>query len=231
MKIAFYLRYAARALRREGQRTLLAVLCIAFGVASLAALSLLATATREAIITDPRNELGGDLMLERTTLDPAEAEAALDRAQAEGVIERWMPVGSRAHLLLRADGGGATYFLGRLLAVEPARYPLVGTLTLQGGQSVAEALSAADSALITRDLVAKRNLRLGDEISLVTQSGSLPLRLRVTGIVETMPDRRGDTVIVSQQQVAGRATVRAGHTLALQAQATAVDGASRDLHV
>lgn len=63
MKLSFYLRYAFRSLRRNGQRTLLAGHCVAFGVMSLVALWLLASIVRDAIIVEPRVGLGGDAQL------------------------------------------------------------------------------------------------------------------------------------------------------------------------
>jgi putative ABC transport system permease protein len=60
VKLRFYLRYALRALRREGQRTLLAIVCIAFGVMSVVSMQLLAEVIRAGLITDPRTALGAD---------------------------------------------------------------------------------------------------------------------------------------------------------------------------
>lgn len=197
MRLSFYLRYSGRALRRDGQRTLLALLCIAFGVASLTALSLLSAATRDSIIVDPRLELGGDLLLQRGADSPREASAVLEQLQAADIIDQWMPIGARSQLFLKS--GDSTYFLNRLLAVAPRQYPLVGTIRLAGEQTLAEALATPGSALITRDLVRKRQLALGDEITVVAQIGSAPLRLRITGIVDDMPDRRGDTILISRE--------------------------------
>ena len=42
--LGFALRYGLRSLRRSGQRTLLAMVCVAFGVMSLIAMQILADA-------------------------------------------------------------------------------------------------------------------------------------------------------------------------------------------
>ena len=63
MTFSFYLRYAWRALLRDGQRTLLAVLCIAFGVMSLVAMVLLSNIIHDAVVTDPRAAVGGDAII------------------------------------------------------------------------------------------------------------------------------------------------------------------------
>jgi putative ABC transport system permease protein len=61
----FYLRYALRSLRRDGTRTLLAILCVAFGVLSLVSMQLLADTLLSSELFDQRLSFGGDAQLQR----------------------------------------------------------------------------------------------------------------------------------------------------------------------
>ena len=67
MKPGFYLTYALRSLHREGQRSLLAVTCIAFGVLALVSMQLLAAMIDDVFLVDPVLSNGGHVTLQPTT--------------------------------------------------------------------------------------------------------------------------------------------------------------------
>src|SRR5215469_12486644 len=61
MKLLFYVNYPARSLIRGGQRTLLAIFCVAVGVMAIVALQLVGLMINNALTSNVRNANGGDI--------------------------------------------------------------------------------------------------------------------------------------------------------------------------
>ncbi len=68
-RILFYLRYAARNLRRNGRWTTFAVFCIAAGVATVVALRTLGLAIGDSLVDNVRQNLHGDVRVSKTRLE------------------------------------------------------------------------------------------------------------------------------------------------------------------
>jgi putative ABC transport system permease protein len=211
---AFGLRYAARSLARGGQRTLLAIGCIAFGVMALVSLQLLAGMMRDAIGVDARESLAGDASLSRGGRPLAAADvAALERLVAEGRLGGVAFTAAGPASLLKQEGTGRVYFLSRALGVDAPSWPLYGELRMRDGARLADTIAEPFSAAVTRDLADSRTLRVGDEITLAGGPGVAPARLRIAGIVDRIPGRQGDTVLYSLEtarRIAGRADAVTG---------------------
>ncbi len=62
--LAIFLKTAWHNLLRGGQRVFVALLCIAFGVMSLVAMTLVAQSFERTMVLDPRQQIGGDISLE-----------------------------------------------------------------------------------------------------------------------------------------------------------------------
>src|SRR5438874_11693874 len=121
MSLAFYTRYAVRALLRDGQRTLLAILCIGFGVMSLIALQLLSNMVHDAVVTDPRASLGGDAMVMQERGQPFTTQeiARLKQLRADGTLAAYSLILGTGGRWLKPSGTGQVYFLtGLTLGVD-----------------------------------------------------------------------------------------------------------------
>ena len=223
--LLFALRYAARSLWRSGQRGLLAVVCVAFGVLSLVGLQLVAAYVDDALLADPVEQLSGDLRLARDgrPLDAADA-AALDRLRDAGALTAWTPTAQVAAGFLRAEGNGRVYLVGRVLGVEPEVYPLAGPLRLRDGTPLDEALASPGHAVVSRDLAHTLDLAPGDRVTLAGLTGTGAAGFVVGAVADQLPDRQGNTVLLSlggARRVAGTDAV-AQHALVLTAQAEAL---------
>lgn len=198
-------RMALQNLRRGGQRVIVAALCIAFGVMSLAAMSALSDVLAEALLVTPRREIGGDLTLSRPGQEQLTDEhlARLAELEAEGAISAFTPVADTFHLTLRVPGSAHLYFQ-RGRGVDPARYPLVGDLTLAAPDNtgLATLLAAPGDVLLTRDVAAEMGLAAGDSVILAEQSRGAPLQGRVTGVVADTPDHSGSRVYYNLETAA-----------------------------
>jgi len=203
MNLRHALGYALRSLRRGGQHTLLAAICIAFGVMSLVALQSLSAIITDALLADPRQILGGDAVLTRAA--PPLTPAELERLQSAGAIAGYSPLNDRRDATMRVAGSGRVIFLNRALGVDPARYPQVGALRLAepAGPSLPALLARPGDAVLTRDAAGRSAVAVGDRVVLDLGGDNAPPRaLTVTGIVELLPDHQGGTVLYNLETAA-----------------------------
>ena len=148
------------------------LLCIAIGVAAIAAVHSVSMAVQAGIARDARALHGGDLAV-RAAYVPADAAARADFAALGRVSE---VVEMRA--MARAGGGAA---LVELKAVDGA-YPLAGDLRLSGGMALADAL-AGGGAVVETALLERLGLAVGDRVQV--GGGSFAIR----AALEREPDR------------------------------------------
>src|SRR4051812_15912653 len=164
MSPAFAFRYASRNLLRGGQRTLLAIACVGFGVMSLVGLQLLSSMIAASIALDARLVLGGDASLSRAdrTLEASDVEA-LERMRAQGTIAAYTLTSQGAGALLKRSGDGRAHVLGRSLGVDPATFPLLGRVRIGKAPALGPLIAEPGAAVITRDLADKMGLAAGDD--------------------------------------------------------------------
>ena len=191
----FYLRAAFIQLRRGEQRVLVALLCIAFGVMSLVALSLLAQSITTATALLPAAQFGGDLALGRQDSDliPPAAAAQLHDLQATGALARYTLLAQTGTLVFHKPDSGEVIYAPNGFGIDPAVYPLAGQLTLSqpaGAQPAALLLGEGD-VLVTKDLADQNNLRVGDEIILADLQNGTPVTGHIRGIVADTPNHEG----------------------------------------
>ena len=90
-----YLRSAIRSLRRGGQRSLLAVFCIAVGVMAVVALRLASDMIALSLTSNLRSVLGGDLALQSTSVPLTTSQLSVfDGLRAQGLIESYVALGT-----------------------------------------------------------------------------------------------------------------------------------------
>lgn len=192
------LMYALRSLRRGGQHTLLALICVAFGIMSLVALQSLSTIIANALMADPRQVLGGDAIIASAAHPLSLAE--LERLRSDGTIAGYSPLSDRRFVSLRVAGSGRVIFLNRALGISPQHFPLVGEVRLaEPGASLADLLARPGDAVITRDAAWRTGVQVGDRVVLDLSDGDAapPQQLTITGIADLMPDHMGGTMLYS----------------------------------
>lgn len=219
MTLSFYLGYALRSLRRSGQRTWIAIICVAFGVMSLVAMQILAGIVTNTVLLNPISQLDGDLQISRpeSFLDEA-AIAQLDDMAADGTISAYSLYANAWSLMVRQPESGHVTFVMRGQGIDPAVFPLVGEIVLRepAGAVLADVLSTPGSVAVTRDIVNKTGLQVGDTVFVNLVLGSAPVELTIAGIVETLPDRQGSKLIynlATAQLLTGREHPATGASL------------------
>jgi putative ABC transport system permease protein len=197
MQLSLFFLYAYNGLRRGGQRVLIAVLSVAFGVMSLVAMSGLAEDIFNVLLIDPRYEIGGDAQLWRGDRSLSQAELSeIEALRNAGVIEAYTTAATTSNLILKLPGSGRVTFLNAGIAFEPGSYPLLGEITLgaPAGASPADVLQAPGDVIVTRDLAEKHQLSIDDTILIGSQLGGSPQAMCVAGIAASTPDFKGSRV-------------------------------------
>ena len=202
MKTLFFFRLALNHLRRDGQRTLVALLCITFGIMALVSLTMLAESIDSAVQLTPAELIGGDLSAVRKseeTLCPGHT-AQLEALLQDGKLSRYTLIAYNTEtLLMHLPGSGEVHFIGNGMGVEPDRYPLAGQLLIgePSGAGLQALLRRAGSVVITRDLAAEYGLRAGDPVVLSDLRTGARVEGTVSGIAYDTPNQRGDKVYYS----------------------------------
>jgi putative ABC transport system permease protein len=121
LKARLYFHYVTRAARRGGQRTMLAILCVAIGVMAIVALQLIGNMVNISLTSNVRDLNGGDLDVSSINLSAGDLRY-FDQLQAQGVIT--------AYTAVSASQGSAEspHPVSRfnITLVDPGRYPLAG---------------------------------------------------------------------------------------------------------
>ena len=127
MKLGLYWSYATRSLVRGGQRTLLAIFCVAVGVMAIVSLQLVGASVNQGLTGNIRDSNGGDLSVTAAIINlRADQLDVFDKLQSEGLITTYTAVST--HQSQTSDThGNAQYF--ELKAVDPSRFPLAGPPT------------------------------------------------------------------------------------------------------
>lgn len=179
MKLRLYWNYATRSLARGGQRTLLAIGCVAIGVMAVVALQLAGDMVNTSLTGNIRNLNGGDVMLAGVRLTVSQV-GYFDQLRAQRTVTTYTAVaitqGSALgqHPIARIDN---------ILAVDPARFPLAGAPTFDAPQDgrVRSAL-AGMRLIVTHDLAQRLGVGVGDTCTLHLTDGR-PASFTVGGII------------------------------------------------
>jgi putative ABC transport system permease protein len=199
-RLSFYLRYALRSLRRDGTRTLLAGLSVAFGVLSLVAMQSLSTALLHGDTFDQHIQIGGDVSIHAPGPNQRIDSTTFQQIttwQKQNIIATYTPLAQGSATFLRTPTSGRVTFLSRALGIDPATYPLVGQLVLRdpAGAKAADVLQHPTDALLTRDIADPLGLHVGD--SFILSGDGAPVQLTLAGIIAATPDQRGHQVLYS----------------------------------
>jgi putative ABC transport system permease protein len=207
----YFFRLAIRNLFRSGQRLLVALLCITFGIMSLVAMTLLAKSIESAIQMEPAQHIGGDLSINREkedTISPIDVEQ-LDKLQQDGLISRYTLIAyNSGSLAFHTPGSAELHFVSNGMGIEPVKYPLAGSLTIgePGSIGIPSLLEQVGDVVITRDLAEDYALHVGDTIFLSDLRAGIPLRAAIRGIAYDTPNHQGGKLyysIATAQSLAG----------------------------
>lgn len=185
MKTSIYLNYPARSLLRGGQRTILAIFCVAVGVMAVVSLQLVGFMLQNSLTTNVRVLNGGDISVAASGV-PLKGSDLVFFAQLKrvGTITDYTA-------LISANGAlsatASSYQSFTIEAVDPEQFPLVGEPDfMQPTSATVASLLTGDQAIVTQNFLDKYQKHLGDRLTVYskTNSGSgQTLSVRIGGVV------------------------------------------------
>ena len=186
MKSSMYFNYTTRSLRRGGQRTVLALFCVAVGVMAIVALQLVGLMISNALTSNIRDANGGDVAVTSFTKPFTTTDLNyFDQLKSNGTITNYTALSSSRGVLTNATRITSKF---SILAVDPATYPLVTppTFVNSPGRSIASLLTG-NQAIIDTVLADQLNKKVGDTLTVHGSSNAngntLVLQVNIAAIV------------------------------------------------
>lgn len=211
-----FVRLSVLNLCRGGQRVIVALLCIAFGIMVLVSMSMIAKSIEGTLLVEPAQLLGGDLSMGRETEDtifPKHVDQ-LKALQQSGEISQYTLIAfNNTSIMFHAAGSGEMHFVGNGMGIEPDKYPLAGTLDIEepGSTGLPTLLRQVGDVIITRDIAIGYNLKVGDRIVLSDLRIGMPVECTIRAIANDTPNHQGDklyyTLETAQKLANGQAVV------------------------
>ena len=197
-RAVFYLRTAWHNLLRGGQRSLVALICIIFGVMSLVAMTLLSRAIENSLLLEPQEFIGADISMERAqeeTIAPEQAGMLAD-LKAQGAIQNYSLMAYSSSLVFHLAGSSELHFPSAGMGVDASVYPLAGHLRVgePAGAGLPALLQGVGDVVVTRDLADKYGLALGDQLVLSDLSYGPAVTSTLRGILDDTPNHQGGKV-------------------------------------
>jgi putative ABC transport system permease protein len=186
VKISMYLKYPSRSLLRGGQRTVLAIFCVAVGVMAIVALQLVGLMINNAFTSNVRDVNGGDIAVSSSSEPFKQSDLPFfDQMKNDGMIQNYT-----ASMNLQGSTGRASsrqFFSVRV--IDPAAYPLVTPPTFSDPKDGTMVnLLKNNQVIATQAFIDQHHNKLGDTLNILTSSGTDPARtltVKIVGIVSS----------------------------------------------
>ncbi len=187
MKASIYVNYTTRSLVRGGQRTVLAIFCVAVGVMAIVALQLVGLMVNHALTDNVRAANGGDIAVNARSQPFKQSDLKFfDTLKQNGTISAYTQVINASGSTSSALALKQTFTLN---AVDPATYPVVDQLTFNTPQNGSvKTLLQPGQALITQTLADQYHKKIGQQFEIRVAGGSgtqttRKLTVKISGIV------------------------------------------------
>lgn len=185
MKASMYFNYTSRSLLRDGQRTILAVFCVAVGVMAIVALQLAGFMLQSSFTSNVRDTNGGDIAVTASSAPFKESDLAFfAQLKSAGTITNYTAVTSANGSLSAAASSFQSF---NLAAVDPNNYPVVSgpTFVTPSNRSVSNLLTNYQ-VIVTQNFLDKYSQKVGNilDVYTKTQAGSgQTLHVKIAGVV------------------------------------------------
>ena len=194
MNSRIYWSYATRSLLRNGQRTLLAIFCVAVGVLAIVSLQLVGNSVNNSFTTNLRALNGGDLSVATVTAPFTTDDIAyFDQLQSQGVITGYTKV-DNIEGQLRAN---SKTLRSGLAVFDPTQSHFVAQPIFVSPSNVSfNSLVQGNTVVVTKPVADGLNLRVGDSMLLASSSGR-STTVTVGGIVQSSGFYAGTNVYMA----------------------------------
>lgn len=180
-----YLNYTSRSLVRGGQRTLLAIFCVAVGVMAIVALQLVGIMISTAFTSNVRDGNGGDVAVTSQNQPFTQSDLSyFDQLKAQNKITEYSPAINDAGRITLSNSQRQS-FTAR--AVDPATYPVVTPPTfLSPTDGKISDLLKNDQVIVTKPFADQYHKKVGDTFVMHASSSQIigrTIHAKVAGIV------------------------------------------------
>jgi putative ABC transport system permease protein len=185
MQKSLYFSYPVRSLLRGGQRTILAIFCVAVGVMAVVALQLVGYMLQSSLSTNARDLNGGDISVTSSGIPLTSSNLAFfAQLQSAGTIASYSAI-TTANGSLSATAPASQEF--NVEAVDPAHFPLSSAPSfVQPDNATVTGLLTNDQVIVTKNFLAKYQAHLGDSLTVYTKTGTgsgQMLHVRIAGVI------------------------------------------------
>ena len=212
MRAALYWNYATRSLRRGGQRTVLAVFCIAVGVMAIVALQLASLMVSNNLTGNVRQANGGDLSARNDVIpfqqqDIAYFQGLVTGGKATGVTALTTESGTVYH-------GDQNYPAAIGIVADPAHYPLVGQPTFSdpAGGDMHRLLAAPDNMIVSADVAKNLGVGIGGQVT-VSDGRGRSATGHVTGITRSNSFSGNADIYIQRVRFASSISIPLGYSV------------------
>ncbi|HEX2915498.1 MAG TPA: FtsX-like permease family protein [Chloroflexia bacterium] len=177
-----YSKYAWRSIKRGGQRSFFAILCVAVGVSAIVALQSTGAAIQDAIAGDARASARADVLVtNRQGSFNQDDLAKLDTLKQNATITDYTSSITASIVVTKADGSKSNDFNSTYAAivVDPAKYPFYGNEELESpkDKTFNQVLNGPDQLVLNKKMAKSIGVQVGDKIRLSSQNKTLEVQV------------------------------------------------------
>ncbi|HEY6408124.1 MAG TPA: FtsX-like permease family protein [Ktedonobacteraceae bacterium] len=185
MKASIYFNYTTRSLFRGGQRTILAIFCVAVGVMAIVSLQLVGQMINSAFTSNIRDANGGDIAVSSQTPFKQSDLTFFDNLKGNNTITAYTPsISGNASTGLAASITQSF----TLQAVDPNTFPVVTPPSFKTPTNgTISSLLTNNQVVVDQNLIDQYHKKLGDTLTVHAStsagSGAITLHVKIVGIV------------------------------------------------
>ncbi len=185
MKASLYFNYTSRSLLRGGQRTVLAVFCVAVGVMAIVALQLVGFMLQNSFTANVRDTNGGDIAVTAQSVPLTASNLTFfAQLQRDGTITNYTAVTSASGFTSAVAPKSQAFSVN---AVDPRNYPVVSqpTFVTPSNGSISSLLTN-NQVIVTQSFLDSYHKQVGDTfiVYIKSQAGSgRTLHVTIAGVV------------------------------------------------
>ncbi|HKD75826.1 MAG TPA: FtsX-like permease family protein, partial [Ktedonobacterales bacterium] len=173
MKAGLYWSYATRSLRRGGQRTVLAIFCVAVGVMAIVALQLVGLSVNQALLSNIVEANGGDLRMRALPLLPLHQTdlQGFDNLKQQGLIADYATANDYDAVISLPSGQDVEF---SLFAVSH-NFPLVGQANFiaPSHDLRVQDVVTGDRVIVSSDTYNQLHAHIGDHFQVKLRDGRI----------------------------------------------------------
>jgi predicted lysophospholipase L1 biosynthesis ABC-type transport system permease subunit len=191
-----YWKYATRSLARGGQRTLLALFCVAVGVLAIVSLQLVGNMVNEALTGNIRAGNGGDISV-RSDITPLNAQEVQGFAglQSQGLITDYTAVDNQEVASRDSRGQLQRY---TFYAADPAHFPLAGAPDfVDPSNGSLSTILQGNTVVVTDAMLSQLNVHKGDTVFVAIRLEGRSFTATIGGVIKATGFFQGPVMLVS----------------------------------